>query len=148
VAGAQQAETFFEKVRVFTVVLNAEALSVRMHRATPQGLNGLQYYFTKVVHSSNYSKMQVCLLLRQILEQYAIKEPHPILNSAPDTVTEEYSIEVSGGRRAESAETTMVERVEKRGTPLLPQQNSQSFGLSALSRLINEGPGALQELRT
>jgi hypothetical protein len=107
---AQQATEFFEKVRVFTFVFNAQDISVRIHRAMPHEVTGLQYHFVNALHLRSYSKTQVCLLLRKILEDYAIKELHPILKSAFDIVTKEYSRETWGKHRADFAQTTSAPR--------------------------------------
>lgn len=129
---AQQVETFFEKVRVFTFVFNAQDLLVRMHRASRHDITLLQYHFVEFVEFRAYSKDQVCLLTRNILEKYAIEELHPILKSAFDTVTDEWSRSIQE-RRNTFAQATAAGRARSRGTPNRPVEDSTSFGLSALS---------------
>jgi hypothetical protein len=138
---AQQAETFFEKVRVFTFVCNAQELSLRMHRATRHEVTLLQYHFVELVDFSKYSKDQACLLVRNILDKYAIDELHPILKSAFDIVTEEKSRAVEE-RRAAFVRTTTANRVRSRATNL-PIEQSTSFGISGFVDIGREGAGSV-----
>jgi hypothetical protein len=130
---AQHAETFFDQVRVFSFVFNAQDLSVRMHRASRHEITLLQYHFVELVEFRTYSKDQVCLLVRNILEKYAIGELHPILKSAFDTVTEERSRSIQEKRKTAFAQATAAARARSRGTLQVPPEDSASFGLSALS---------------
>lgn len=130
---AQCAEIFFEKVRVFTFVFNAQDLSVRMHRATRHDITLLQYHFVELVQFRSYTKDQVCLLVRKILEQYAVDELHPILKSAFDTVTQEHGRSIQEKRSAAFVRASAAHRARSRGSPSLPLDGSTSFGLSALS---------------
>lgn len=130
---AELADKFFEEVRVFSFVFNARNLSVRMHRATRHKDTLLQYHFVELVEFKTYSKDQVCLLVRNILEKYAIEELHPVLKSAFDIVTEEWSKLIQGRRTAAFAQASAAARARSRGTPDLPIEDSTSFGISALS---------------
>lgn len=130
---AQNADTFFKEVRVFSFVFNAQDLSVRVHRATAHPVTVLQYHFEEVVHINRYSKNQACLLIKKVLQDYAIKELHPLLKSAFDTVTEEYSKEIMRKRSTQFARTTATARAQRRASTPIPEQNTQSFGLSTLA---------------
>lgn len=128
---AQHAEIFFEKVRVFSFVFNAQALLVRMHRATPHEHTLLQYHFVELVKFNEYSKDQVCLLVRNILEKYAIKELHPVLKSSFQIVTDEKRSSVED-RRATFAKASAAARARSRGISNATIEHS-SFGFSGLS---------------
>lgn len=130
---AQQAEIFFEKVRVFSFVFNAQDLLVRMHRATVHESTSLQYHFVELADLPRYSKDQVCLLVRRILEEYAIKELHPILKSAFEDVTSEYRRDVMKRKADEVQKAAATKRARNRRTPSLLPNVTTSFGLSALS---------------
>ena len=127
----EQAEAFFEKVRVFSFIFNVQDLSVRMHRATRHPRTLLQYHFTEVADLRRYSKDEACLLVRKILESYAIKELHPILKSAFDTVTAKHEEEIQKKRKAD-LEQKATKRPRNRQTPSLPLDATSSFGLSTL----------------
>jgi hypothetical protein len=134
---SQHADTFFEKVRVFTFVLNAQKLSVRMHRATRHEVTLLQYHFVELVDLTKYSKDQACLLVRNILDKYAIEELHPILKLAFDTVTEERSRTIEEERRSSFLRATAAKRARSRGTSNLAVEQSTSFGISGLSTRVD-----------
>jgi hypothetical protein len=137
---AQQTEVFFEKVRVFSFVFNAQDLFVRMHRASPHDTTLLQYHFVDFVEFKGYSKDEVCRLLRKILENYAIKELHPVLKKTFDSVTEERCTAIQEKRRraqekrsAAFARATAANRARSRGTSDFSVEDSPSLGLSALT---------------
>ena len=129
---AQHAEIFFEKVRVFSFVFNAQALSVRMHRATRHEHTLLQYHFVELVEFNKYSKDQVCLLVRNILEKYAIQELHPVLKSSFHIVTDEKRRLVED-RRATFVKASAANRARSRGISNATIEHSSSFGFSGLS---------------
>lgn len=132
---ARKTEDFFAKVRVFSFVFNVEALMVRMHRATPHDTTGLQYHFSEVRMLRGYPKTEVCLMLRKILQEYAVDKLHPILKATFDVVIEEYESEVLAERRGDFEQATAAQRASHRGTPSMPVplQDSQSFGFSTLT---------------
>ena len=81
-------ETFAQDVRVFSIVLDANELNVRIHRAKrrPDGPdNMLAYDVDELPPLSKYGRDQACLLIRSILDCYAVKELHGILK---ETFTE------------------------------------------------------------
>jgi hypothetical protein len=100
---AQQAQEFFQQVRIFTFVFNARNLTVRMHRATPQDITILHYHFVEFAEFTEYTKDEVCVLLRRILEKYAIEKLHPLLKSAFDTITGEHGKSVQERQRRSAA---------------------------------------------
>jgi hypothetical protein len=132
-ARTNQGDLFIKKIRVFTFVFNTQDLSVRMHRATAHEITGLQYHFVELVELKGYSKDQVCLLVRKILEKYAIQELHPILKLAFDTVTDEHSRATQAKRRADFARATADQRARSRRTLSVPIDDAASFGLSGLA---------------
>ena len=127
--GSATSRNIFKKVCVFTFVCNAQELSLRMHRATCYEVTLLQYHFVELVDFNKYSKDQACLLVRNILDKYAINELHPILKSAFDIVTEEKSRAVEE-RRAAFVRTTTANRARSRATSNLTIQQSTSFRIS------------------
>jgi hypothetical protein len=79
---AGHAEVFFDRVRVFSIVLNAQEISLRVHRAVPvPNVNALSYHFDDIVTINGYSRDQACLLFKNILIEYGKKELHGILKS-------------------------------------------------------------------
>jgi hypothetical protein len=69
---------FLDKVRVFSVVINAQDLGIRVHRAVKMPSRGgeLSFLFDELRPSGRYTKDQVCLLIKTILNDYAAKELH------------------------------------------------------------------------
>ena len=77
-------ETFFEKVRVFTVVYSCETVQIRMHRATlPKNTDSyLTFDFDIVLQTtSDYTKAEVLRTLKNIFE-YSVTVLLPILEEA------------------------------------------------------------------
>ena len=83
---ADQLTEFYEKVRVFTFVFNAQELSVRVHRAEidkdDDGQDALFFVFDTVeeVEKHGYTRDKVCLLVSSIMN-YANAELLPILQA-------------------------------------------------------------------
>jgi hypothetical protein len=81
-------EVFFNRVRVFSIVLNAQEISVRVHRAkTVPTSKTLSYHFDEVVSFIRYSRDQACLLFKNVLIEYGKTELHDILKCTFEEVS-------------------------------------------------------------
>jgi hypothetical protein len=135
----QHADTLLEKVRVFTFVLNAQELSVRMHRATLHEVTLLQYHFVELVDLTKHSNDQAFLLVGNILDKHTIEELHSILSLAFNTVTKERNRTIEGDRRSSCQRATAARRAQSRGTSRLAEEQTSSFqfGISGLSTRVD-----------
>lgn len=79
-------EVFFHQVRIFSIVLNAREIRVRVHRAIANN-NSLSYHFDDIVVMNDYSKEEAYLLLKNILTEYGEKELHEILRNTFEKVS-------------------------------------------------------------
>lgn len=79
---------FFQKVRVFSMDLNAQEVKVRAHRAMLDHNNSLSFHFDDLTSLSNYTRDQVCQLVKSVLLDYARNELHDILKNAFQKVSE------------------------------------------------------------
>jgi hypothetical protein len=104
--------------------------------------SNLPSLFVELVDLNKYSKDQACLLVRNILDKYAIDELHPILKSAFDIVTEEKSRAIEE-RRAAFVRTTTANRARSRATSNLPIEQSTSIGISGFVDIGREGAGSV-----
>ena len=68
-------QEFFEKVRVFSLMLNGQNLDVRVHRADAQ----MCFHFVELLPFKRYTKDETYCQINTILTEYAEKELHPIL---------------------------------------------------------------------
>jgi hypothetical protein len=81
-------EIFFDRVRVFSIVLNAQEISMRVHRAIPvPTTNALSYHFDDIATINGYSRDQACLLFKNVLIEYGKNELHGILKSTFEEVS-------------------------------------------------------------
>ena len=104
---------FFQVARVFSLVLNAQDLSVRIHRPFRLENGDLSFRFDEFWPLARYSRNKVCQLIKTILKDYAAKELHDILKSAFTEVTkQEYEI-VRSKRKAELARSGSSKRTRK-----------------------------------
>ena len=83
----EELKTFFCTARVFSLVLNAEDFSVRIHRPFQLEGGGISYRFDDFWPLSRYSRNKACQLIKAIVNDYAANELHPILKSAFTEVT-------------------------------------------------------------
>lgn len=118
-------DLFCQDVRIFSMVLNAKDLSVRVHRAVSQSNGSLKYLFDELSPLSEYTKDQSCLLIRSILDEYAIKELHKLLKDTFKEVSRQEHERVETKRKAQNRG-----RASKR--PRVDGQESASFGASSL----------------
>ena len=100
-AGKQHEEKFFTKVRFFSVVASTEGLTIRIHRATREGLRlGLTMserndYPLRFEHREfaridrdNFDRGAVLEIFRKILVGYGVKKLHPLLLEATKAIME------------------------------------------------------------
>lgn len=129
---AQLEDEFLEKVRVFSVVFNAQDLGVRVHRAVklPTGGGQLSYHFDEFRPLGRYSKDQACLLVQTILTSYAAKELHPVLKAAFVNVITQEEKRILAKRKAALTRTPSSKRIRGGGNDNL--HTGQSFGMSNL----------------
>lgn len=130
---AGQEELFFETVRVFSLVFNAQDLSVRVHRAVQLSTGGgvLGFHFDEFSSLARYTKDQACQLIQTILNDYAANELHPILKSTFVEVVKQEDERVAGKRKADGIRDFSSKRARKYQDKI--QHTGQSFGMSSLS---------------
>ncbi|RFU25001.1 hypothetical protein B7463_g11332, partial [Scytalidium lignicola] len=132
---ANQEEIFLKKVRVFSVVFNAQDLGIRVHRAIKLSSGGgaLTFQFDEFRPLARYTKNQACLLIKAIMTDYAAKELYLILKSTfADIVTQEDERIASKRKRVPaSAHSSKRTRQNKNGGS--HPDTGQSFGMSNLS---------------
>lgn len=84
---AQMREEFFKKVRVFSVVFNAQHLGIRAHRAEPGPDDGeLSFKFVDLWALRPHQRDFIWTLINSILREYAAKELQSILVAAVKSV--------------------------------------------------------------
>ena len=120
-------DDFFNDVRVFSLVLNAQDLSVRVHRAEKQD-DKLFFHFAEFHSLQRYTKDQACLLIRTTVIGYAEKELHPILRSTFKELTKQETEQISAKRKANFQGQSSEKRI-RRQQRLLPQ----TFAMTELS---------------
>jgi len=86
-----QEEKFYNDVRVFSLVFNAQNLSVRVHRAEMRENGTVYFLFDELLPLQRYTKNQACLLIKTTVAEYAAKELHPLLKIAFKEVTKQES---------------------------------------------------------
>ena len=96
-------EAFFQKVRVFSLVFNAQDLSVRVHRVSRKADGGLSFEFDEFYPLQRYTKNGTCRLMISILHDYAQAELHPLLKSIFQAVTDQEALQVNSKRKAGAA---------------------------------------------
>lgn len=130
VSTEENLDRFFSTARVFSLVLNAQDLSVRIHR--PHLLEGgdISYRFQEFWPLNRYSKNQACQLIKTILNDYAAEELHPILQSVFAEIIKREQERVKSKGKAEIARATSSKRVRKNQDTEEP--NGQSFEMSSL----------------
>jgi hypothetical protein len=132
---------FFDRVRVFSIVLNAHEISMRVHRAVLlPTTNSLSYHFDDIVSINGYSRDQACLLFRNALIEYGKKELYGILKSTFEEVSrqEDESKEMEDGqllskRKADPALNVSSKKVRSvQEAAESPIDVTSSFGASGL----------------
>ena len=129
---------FFDEVRVFSIVFNAEALDVRVHQAAPYKEEGklstVEFLFDTFVSLPLYDKDSACVLVNNILKEYGARKLHPILEPVFRDVTaileresalEKSKAALKGNKRQSGlASTSSAKRLRSSGEP--SQQPSQA----------------------
>lgn len=123
-------DKFFSTARVFSLVLNAQDLSVRIHRPHQLEDGDISYRFEEFWPLARYSRNEACQLIKTILNDYAAAELHPILHSVFAEITKRERERVKSKRKAEIARATSSKRVRKNQDT--GESNGQSFGMSGL----------------
>ena len=128
---ASTQEDFFKKVRVFSFVFNVEKLSVRVHRAAMSETGVLRFLFDELFVLPHYTKNQACLLLDSLLENYAVKELHPVLKKTFQIVSQQEVLYQLSKRKAKDARDSSSKRrrTSKNGS----EHTGQSFAMSQLN---------------
>ena len=129
---AGQEEKFFNDVRVFSIVLNAQDLSVQVHRAEKLSEAGeILFRFDDFIPQGRYTKDQACLLVKTTVNEYAAKELHPILKKSFMEVTSQESDQVQFKRQRTALQRDASSKRTRRQNSM--PQTGQSFALSTLS---------------
>ena len=130
-AQAGQMKEFFDEIRVFSLVFNAEDMSVRVHRCAQESDGELFFFFDEVRAPARYNRDQAWVLVNSILENYAAEKLHPTLKNAYETVSRQEKERVASKRKAKKTQNTTSKRV--RGSTSGELNQNTSFGISALS---------------
>ncbi len=124
-----QEEKFYNDVRVFSLVFNAQDLSVRVHRAEIRVDGTIYFLFDELLPLQRYTKNQACLLIKTTVAEYAAKELHPLLKTAFKEVTKqesEQAIALLAKRKANTQSNPSTKRARR-------TIYDRSFPMSALS---------------
>lgn len=132
-AGKDHEKAFFDHVRTFSLVFNAQDLSVRVHRACmlPEGY--LSFRFDEFLPLARYTKDSACLLIQTILRDYAAKELHPALKKAFAEIIRQEDLRVLNKRKANPARSASTKKARKNQDSSGSLRTGQSFGMSNLS---------------
>ena len=134
-------EVFFDRVRIFSIVLNAQEISMRVHRAMAMpGTTSLGYHFDEIVSINGYNRDQASLLFRNVLIEYGKKELHGILRSTFEEVSRQVDLsaeaddgQLQGKRKADTLPNASSKKVRSvQGSAKSPLDAASSFGASAL----------------
>ncbi|RMZ90558.1 hypothetical protein DV736_g2212, partial [Chaetothyriales sp. CBS 134916] len=99
-------EQFFENVRVFTIVLNNEDITLRIHRAVKGPGDRLRYKFALVAKIKDYNRLEACHVVKSVLVDYALPHLHPILKDTYETVAKMDRPGETGTKRKQAVEDT------------------------------------------
>jgi hypothetical protein len=129
-AYAEQQDTFFSTVRVFSVAFNAKDLIVRVHRAVQLANGNLSFHFDEPFSLAGYNRNQACQLIKTILDDYAAKTLHPALKNAFRCVVQQEDERLSSKRKARGRSNS-AKRVRRSANNI--QGTGQSFAMGNLS---------------
>ncbi|KAL9068584.1 MAG: hypothetical protein Q9157_006467 [Trypethelium eluteriae] len=134
---ADQLPEFYEKVRVFTFVFNAQELSVRVHRAEidkdDDGEDALFFVFDTVeeVEKHSYTRDKACFLVSSIMKDYADAELLPILQTTFMEVMRQEKAKNPSKRKDNPSDRGSPKRTR---TSEMPMQNTRnSFAAAGLT---------------
>ena len=111
-----QEERFYNDVRVFSLVFNAQDLSVRVHRAEMRENGAVYFLFDELLPLQRYTKDQACLLVKTIVAEYAAKELHSLLKTAFKEVTKqqrEHAMALLAKRKANTQSNPSTKRARR-----------------------------------
>ena len=123
-------KAFFDHVRVFSFVFNAQDLGIRVHRATRLPDGSLSFRFDDFLRPSRYTRDMVCMHVDTILNDYAASELHSTLAEAYSEVIHQESERVLSKRKASAARSTSTKRIRR--SEDASQHTGQSFGMAQL----------------
>lgn len=127
-------DAYFDQIRVFSFVFNAQDLSVRVHRASRLEDGSLSFRFDDFLSTSRYTRDKVCLLVDTILNDYAASELHSTLLSAYREVILQENERVLSKRKASAARSaarsSSSKRMRRSGDA--SQHTGQSFHMENL----------------
>jgi hypothetical protein len=139
-------ETFWEKVRVFSMDLNAQEIKLRVHRAALTDDQLLCFYFDDVISLTNYTRDQAYQLVKSVLLDYAKSELHHILKDTFERVSKQEQLlaqqqakNIRNKRRAPPPQShSSSKRGRSEGRTALPPESlptdpTTSFGASGLT---------------
>ncbi|KAL9082377.1 MAG: hypothetical protein Q9165_008907 [Trypethelium subeluteriae] len=130
-AQANEIKKFEDKIRVFTLVFNAEDMLVRVHRCKQEADGNLYFYFEELKSLVRYSRDEAWVLINSILEDYAAKELHPTLEIAYKAVVKQTDQTTKAKRKAEATQRQSAKRT--RGSISGGLDHTNSFGIGALN---------------
>jgi hypothetical protein len=126
-------DTFLQEVRVFSVVINAQDLGVRVHRGVklPSGGGTLCFQLDEFRLLDRYTRDQACLLIKAIINDYAAKELYPILKSTCANIITQEDEQIASKRKAAVARASSSKRSRRDRSDVL--HTGQSFGMGNLN---------------
>jgi hypothetical protein len=124
---------FLEEVRVFSIVINAQDLGVRVHRGVklPSGGGTLCCQFDEFRLLDRYTRDQECLLIKAIINDYAAKELYPILKSTFASIVIQEDEQIMSKRKAALARASSSKRARRDKNDVL--HTGQSFVMGNLN---------------
>lgn len=132
-------QRFFADVRVFTMDINSKDVLLRMHRAEKGSTIPLQYRFAEVTEIHNYSRIQICHIVKTVLLDYTGAILHPIIKRTFQKVAEMGTSVGAGRKRKDHVANLEVEALREGGssqdtvTPTQQTHTGASFGTELLS---------------
>ncbi|KAI0099173.1 hypothetical protein GGR51DRAFT_403273 [Nemania sp. FL0031] len=131
---AGQTDKFFNDVRLFSIVINAEEFALRVHRAelTKEGEGrGLEFYYDDICKKHEYERDNICNIIRNILVEYV---EGTLLKILKESVMEILQNQGQGQKRkSEVIELVAGDRRSKKtavGVSSEVIEPSRSFGMS------------------
>ncbi|KAI9657953.1 MAG: hypothetical protein M1821_002610 [Bathelium mastoideum] len=147
---ADQLTEFYEKVRVFTFVFNAQELSVRVHRAEldkdDDGQDALFFVFDIVeeIEKHSYTRDKACLLVSSIMKNYADAELLPILQATFAEVMRQEKAKTPSKRKGDPSGRESPKRTRTSESPI----RSTEYSFDAASLISGQFSGISRQTRT
>lgn len=136
---AGDAEAFFSKVRVFTIVLNASELALRCYRAEIDIKSMISFQYDEIISLKSYTRDEACKLIKNILTIYGENELHVILKDCFRKIVDSYTTgrlklpETLPVKRKPSNTEDSSDKRSRRSHNPSNVNTSDSFGASNLS---------------